>query len=118
MEEKLINELKEKLKFEKDSLENELSRFAKKDDMPKGDWETKYPNREDGDREEEADEVEEYNNLVPVEHALELKLRDVNLALEKITQGKYGICENCKEEIEEERLKACPEARTCINCEK
>jgi reverse gyrase len=35
MEQKLIEELKEKLEAEKISLEKELERFAKKDDMPK-----------------------------------------------------------------------------------
>jgi len=116
MDKKLIEELKEKLEAEKSSLEKELKSFAKKDDSPKGDWETKYPNREDGDKEEEADEVQEYNNLLPVEYSLETKLRDVNLALEKIKKGTYGKCENCNREIEEERLKAAPEARLCLNC--
>jgi len=46
-------------------------------------WQTRYPNVAGEGWEEEADEVEEYENLLPVEHALEIKLRDVNLALEK-----------------------------------
>ena len=116
MEKKLIEELKEKLEVEKVSLEKELSSFAKKDDSPKGDWETKYPNREDGDSEEEADEVEEYNNMLPVEYSLEIKLRDVNSALEKIKNGTYGTCENCGQEIEKDRLLANPEARLCLKC--
>jgi len=118
MEKKLIEELKIKLESEKISLEKELGNFAKKDNSPKGDWQTKYPNREDGDKEEEADEVQEYNNLLPVEHALELKLRDVNLALEKIEKGTYGMCENCNKEISEDRLQALPEARICFDCDK
>jgi DnaK suppressor protein len=53
---------------------------------------------------------------------LELKLRDVDIALEKIQKdlpaeaGNYGKCEKCGKEIEEERLKAVPEARLCIKC--
>jgi RNA polymerase-binding transcription factor DksA len=116
MEQKLIEELKEKLEAEKISLEKELERFAKKDDSPKGDWETKYPNREDGDSLEEADEVEDYNNLLPVEYSLETKLRDVNLALDKIKNGTYGTCENCGQIIEEARLRANPEAKLCLKC--
>lgn len=114
MDKKLIEELKQRLEKEKESLTKELESFAKKDDSPKGDWETKYPNRENGSMEEEADEVQEYGNLLPVEHSLELKLRDVNAALEKILQNKYGICEKCGKEIELERLKAAPEAKFCI----
>jgi len=116
MEKSLINELKTKLESQKESLEKELKNFAKKDDSPKGDWETKYPNREDGDKEEEADEIEEYENLLPVEYSLELKLKDINLALEKISNNEYGKCENCGKEIEEKRLQVCPEAKTCIKC--
>jgi DnaK suppressor protein len=114
MEQKLIEELKEKLEISRDSIKKELESFAKKDDSPKGDWETKYPNRENGTKEEEADEVQEYGNLLPVEHSLELKLKNVNDALEKIKIGAYGKCEKCGKEIEEERLKAVPEAKFCL----
>jgi len=116
MDKKLIEELKEKLEANKNSIQKELESFARKDDMPKGDWETKYPNRENGNMEEEADEVQEYGNLLPVEYSLELKLKDVNSALEKISKSGYGICENCGKEIGGERLLACPEAKTCLKC--
>jgi DnaK suppressor protein len=116
MEKKLIEKLKGKLEEEKSSIQKELESFAKKDDSPKGDWETKYPNRENGNMEEEADEVQEYGNLLPVEYSLEVKLKDVNSALEKIEKGTYGKCEKCGKEIDEKRLLACPEAKTCIKC--
>jgi len=122
MDKKLLEQLKEKLEKEKDSLTKELKSFAKKDDVPKGDWETKYPKREENsDMEEEADEFQEYDNMLSVEHSLELKLRDVNIALDKFSAeggsasgGKYGLCEKCGAEIKEERLKAVPEARLCM----
>lgn len=116
MDKKLIEQLKSKLEEQKSSIEKELETFAKKDDVPKGDWETKYPNRENGNMEEEADEVQEYGNMLPVEHSLELKLRDVNSALEKIKNDTYGVCENCGKKISEERLMAIPEAKTCLKC--
>lgn len=116
MDKKLIEELKQKLESEKESIQKELESFAKKDDKPEGDWETKYPNREEGDKEEEADEVGEYENMLSVEYSLELKLKNVNSALEKIQNGTYGICERCGKEIDDERLKACPEAVTCLKC--
>lgn len=116
MDKKTTEELKNKLKTEKTAIEKELESFAKKDDSPKGDWETKYPNRENGTMEEEADEVQEYGNMLPVEHSLELKLKDINSALEKIEKGAYGICEKCGKAIEEKRLMACPEAKTCLKC--
>lgn len=119
---KLLNELKEKLEKNKETIERELEKFAKKDKKVKGDWNTRFPHW-DGDAgssalEREADEVEEYTTLLPIEHGLETKLKNINLALEKIKKGKYGKCDNCGKEIAEERLKAIPEARFCLKCEK
>ncbi len=115
MEKELIEELKGKLEKEKLSLEKELETFATKDENIKGNWDAKRINGEDTDMEEKADEVEEYDNLLSLEHSLELKLKDVNLAIEKIKDGTYGKCEKCGKEIEKERLMAYPEAKLCIN---
>ena len=116
MEKKLSEELKEKLEEQKKSLQKELENFATEDKNLKGNWDAKYPNREDGDKEEEADEVQEYDTALSLEHSLELKLRDVNNALEKIEKGKYGTCEKCGKGINKERLKVAPEARLCMAC--
>ncbi len=118
MNKKLIDGLKNKLENQKDSLTKELSSFATEDKNLKNNWDTKYPNRENGDMEEEADEVQEYDNLVSVEHNLELRLKDVDSALEKIKNGTYGTCEKCGNEIDDDRLQAFPEARTCTKCKK
>lgn len=122
MNKKILEELKEKLEKQKKVLEKELSRFAKKDEKLEGDWDTKYP-KADGATgssalEDAADQVEAYANLLPVEYDMELRLQDVNLALKKIKKGKYGKCENCKKDIDIERLRVFPEARFCIKCEK
>jgi DnaK suppressor protein len=116
MKKEFIEELKQKLEKEKEILEKELEKFAKKDEKPAGDWDTKYPQFNGGNLEEEADEVEEYETLLQIEHSLETKLKDVNLALEKIKKGEYGICEKCGKEIDTERLKVMPEARICNQC--
>lgn len=122
MDKKLLQELKEKLEKEKADIEKGLEKFADKDKKVPGDWDTRFPHW-DGDSggsslERAADEVEEYGNLLPVEHGLEIQLRDINLALEKIEKGKYGKCEKCGKDISEERLKVYPEARFCLKCEK
>lgn len=119
---KLIQELKEKLEKEKGGIEKDLSKFAEKDKNLKGDWDTRFPHW-DGDSgssalERAADQVEEYGNLLSLEYKLETRLKEINLALEKIKKGAYGKCENCGKEIKEERLKIYPAARLCLNCEK
>lgn len=116
MDKKLLEDLKEKLETNRNSIQKELESFASEDPNLKHNWASKYPNREDGDKDDEADEVQEYDNMLSLEHSLELKLKDVKSALEKITEGKYGVCENCGKEISKERLLACPEAKTCLRC--
>lgn len=119
---KLLKELKEKLEKQKSSIENELKKFAKKDEKLKGDWDTKYPKLNGGAGgqalEDAADEVEEYVTLLPIEYNLELRLQDIGLALKKIKESGYGKCEKCGKEISEERLRIYPEARTCGKCGK
>jgi RNA polymerase-binding transcription factor DksA len=45
---------------------------------------------------------------------LEDELADIELALRKVGDGSYGICEECGKPIGEERLAAKPWARLCI----
>lgn len=45
-------------------------------------------------------------------------LMKVNHALDRITQGVYGICENCGKPIEKERLEALPYTTFCAECKK
>jgi len=127
MKNSFIEEAKDKLEKDKIAVETELKKFAKEDKNLKGDWDTRFPKFNGSEAggsalEKAADEVEEYVTLLPIEYSLELRLKNINLALEKIekptvhTQGKYGICENCGEEIPIERLKVHPEARFCLKC--
>jgi len=56
----------------------------------------------------------------------ELRIRDrerkliskIKDALERLEVGTYGICEQCGEDITEERLKARPVTTLCIECKK
>ncbi len=120
---KLFKQLKQQLQKEKEEIIEELKTFAKEDENIEGDWDSLYPDYNQGDAggeviENEAMEVEEYSSRLPVEHSLELKLKAINLALKKMKEGNYGICERCQEPINKERLKAYPAARTCVDCGK
>ena len=44
-------------------------------------------------------------------------LRNVRAALDRITEGAYGACLHCEEEISEKRLRAVPWAPLCIACQ-
>jgi len=123
MNKKLLLESKQKLEKERTIIEEQLKRFAKKDERLKGDWDTRFPKWDGGEAgsgalEKAADEVEEYSTLLPIEYNLELKLKNIDLALEKIKKGKYGMCEKCGKKIDEKRLKIYPEARFCLKFRK
>lgn len=122
MNKKTLKELEEKLEKAKESIESELRKFAKEDKKLKGDWDTKFPETDGGAGgqilEDAADQVEEYVNLLSLEHNLEIQLQNINLALGKIKKRKYGKCEKCGKKIKEERLKVYPEARLCGECKK
>jgi DnaK suppressor protein len=118
-----LKKQEKKLKELRQQIEQQLVSFAKKDKKIKENWRSNFPEfngtETGGSRLEVAqDEVEEYLNRLPVEYILELKLRDINLALEKIKKGTYGNCEKCKKKIPKKRLEAQPEARFCLKCKK
>ena len=45
-------------------------------------------------------------------------LADTMAALEKIADGRYGVCETCGEAVGYARLLAYPSARRCLACQK
>ena len=117
-----LKKIKKDLEAKRTLIEQELQRFAKKDQKLKGDWDTKFPKFDGGAGsqllEDAAEEVEEYVTMLPIEHNMETRLKDINLALEKIEKGQYGKCEKCNKPILKEKLKVCPEARFCVKCRK
>lgn len=123
MDQNTIGAAKEKLEKIKADIEKELSAIAEKDDKIKGDWNAKFPQFDiaesgSGALEKAADEVEEYNTRLSLEHNLESSLQDINAALIRIETGDYGKCKKCQRDIEAERLTAYPEAKMCQGCER
>jgi DnaK suppressor protein len=45
------------------------------------------------------------------------QLRDVRAALNRLRDGRFGVCEHCEEEIHMKRLAAIPWASLCIKCQ-
>jgi len=65
------------------------------------------------DPNDNADRVEDWDERRSTLATLETRYNNINLALKKIGEGSYGICEVGGEQIEEDRLTANPAARTC-----
>ena len=70
------------------------------------------------DRTEIANEYAYRGRRMSVLSNLQEQLIDVNKALERIEEGSYGICTNCGQPIQAERLEALPEAELCIDCQR
>ncbi len=113
----LIEKNKTVLEKEKKAIKEMLESFADENKNTSGDWNTRFPDfSAKGVLDEEADEVEEYSSLLPVEKTLENKLQKIDKALDKIKKNEYGKCEKCNKDIEEKRLSFIPETDFCGNC--
>jgi DnaK suppressor protein len=71
-----------------------------------------------------SDELDTARALSDVEtHAslierAEERLRAMDFALNRLEQGRYGICTECGDDIPLERLKALPFAAYCVDCQR
>ena len=45
-------------------------------------------------------------------------LREIEDALDRLENGRYGMCEECESWIAKDRLKAVPHTRHCIDCKR
>lgn len=110
-------EYKNRLETELLEVVNELNSIAVKDENT-GDWTAKPDFDEinsNADENVEADAIEEWDTRLAILSELEIRHRNIQLALEKITNGNYGICEISGDPIEPARLDANPAARTNIS---
>ena len=68
---------------------------------------------------DEGDHASVNNNSMvesAIVHQQEKELREINVTLGKMSNGDYGICEMCEDQIGFQRLKVKPHAIYCIDC--
>lgn len=65
---------------------------------------------------EESDKSEEMGDQLAAAQDLKNRLNEIDIALGKIQNGTYGICEKCGAPIESEILAIDPESRFCKKC--
>ena len=116
MNKEKIAYFKERLVKEKVLLEEELKTVGQRNPNNPEDWEAKRTalDIDQADRNEVADEIEDFENNTSILMNLETRYNEVKNALERIASGTYGICEVSQDEIEDERLEANPAAATCM----
>lgn len=120
MDKDKLNYFKQKLDKEKVALEQQLKNISRSVQSGQNDQKPEYvsSDTESGHDfvESSEDELEEYAVRSALSDHLKKQLDDVKLALEKIKNGNYGLCENCNAQIPLERLEIQPWARLCFNC--
>lgn len=112
-----VAEMKQRLLEEKKLLETELSSLATKHtNVPAEEFTAKFP---DYGRSEEdnATEMADYEATAATTKANEVRLREIEAALQRIEDGRYGVSDDGRL-IPEERLRANPAATTLVEDEK
>jgi RNA polymerase-binding transcription factor DksA len=109
----LLEEIRLHLEKEKNDTEKRIAALTTQD--PYSDPERTNDNAAiDHDASEEAD----HDRVIAQIDELKLQLTDINDALMRIGNGKYGFCKNCGKMIDTDRLNIIPETTLCLECEK
>ena len=65
---------------------------------------------------EQATQRENDDVLEGLRRGTEAELQDIEAALQRIHQGRYGVCISCDERIDSQRLASVPYAVRCEEC--
>jgi len=65
-----------------------------------------------------ATDLFEHELAMGLSHKVRQQIVEVDAALARIGAGTYGVCEDCHEKIDAERLRALPRARRCLACQR
>lgn len=68
--------------------------------------------------EDEANEVEQRWDNQAAAGVLAERLAGINAALQKMKEGTYGVCENCRGEIGMDLLQINPASQLCQKCKR
>lgn len=101
-----LKEYKTKLEKERAMLTAEIARDEKPVDFGS--------DIDHGD--EASDKSEEEGDRIAAASGLKDRLDEIDIALEKIKDGTYGVCEKCGGAIEPEILAIDPESQLCKAC--
>ena len=112
LNENLLHELKLQLTNDKAISSKRLAELTSQD--PFTDKERVNDNSSD---DTEAYELSGHDRMTALIEELKTKIADIDAALARMQDGTYGICTQCGELIEEERLRIVPTTTLSIDCE-
>src|SRR5574344_1202865 len=105
MDTKLLQEIKEQLLAKRQNLLKSSKRTAD------------ITEKEVGDSIDNAFDSAEREAIFEATNNDRNMITEIDNALQKIENGKFGICEECGAIISDARLKVLPTSRLCINCQ-
>lgn len=108
LNENLVNEMKPKLETELKRLNQEIAELQSEEREDLGSNAAEDIDRAAAD----ASSLESESKLSSLDKEKGL----VVLALKKIEEGKFGICEKCGQEIDKARIEVLPTAKLCMGC--
>lgn len=109
-----LNSLREQLEARREELREEIRREL--EDSEDETYAALAGNVHDTGEESIADVLNDVNLAVIDNHVREV--REIELALHRVREGSYGMCEDCAQDIAFERLRAYPTAIRCIACQR
>lgn len=102
-----ISQYKEKLLEQRQEILGRLQRLE-------ASWQTL--GERDIELEEEAQKADITELFTHLDELEQERLEEIELALNKFVDGRYGVCERCRKMISPKRLEALPTARLCRKC--
>lgn len=103
-----LSAYEKKLRAEKERLMAEVKKYSEAEDF----------GADTDHLEEEADESESYSNRMSIATALKAEVNEIDMALNRMAMGAYGVCGKCGGEISDEVLDIAPESEFCSSCKK
>jgi DnaK suppressor protein len=87
-----------------------IGRVARTQDVP-GEFDERP-----AELEEEAQELNQARLLAQLGDRGRAEIAAIDVAISRMDRGDYGMCEDCEEPIDVERLEVLPTARLCTTC--
>lgn len=109
-------QLKQRLEAERARLWDEKNKVSSRAHRRDGDELSAESQYDDHIAELGTDAFDRERDLASLD-SLESVLEEVEIALRKIEEGTYGVCDACGKPISAVRLEALPYASLCLDCE-
>ena len=108
----VLSELRKHLEAEKTQVNDRLTQINAQDPFTDPDRAN-----DNAASDSEANEESSHDRFSAMADELKNRITDIDNALQRIADGSYGFCTNCKQMIDTDRLAILPTATLCLSCE-